>query len=366
MSSDGSQAMTFAMAGGGTGGHVIPSIAVARELKQKGHEVFFIGTRTGLEATLVPAAGLSIEWITIGGLMRVGAKQAFTTLFQLPASVWAARRMLKRRNVAAVFSMGGYVAAPVMAAAWWLGIPMVIMEPNAIPGITNRRLGRLARKVLVSFEAARPYFGNHPGVEVTGLPVRREFFEIGQREASEGDRLTVLVTGGSQGSRTLNQACEQAWPALKGSRYRIIHQAGRAQHRAIAERFAASGVEGEVVAFLPDMPKAFASADVVVCRSGAGTVSELAAAGKPSILVPFPFAADDHQTKNAEAMAQAGAARLVADKEMTGERLMEELGRLDGEQLRAMGVAARHLAKQGAAARAADLLIELGGAERGR
>ena len=344
------------MAGGGTGGHVIPSIAVARELKQSGHEVFFIGTRQGMEAKLVPAAGFPIDWIEISGLKRVAWRQTLSTIIKLPTSIWAARRILQRRGVNVVFSMGGYVAAPVMAAARLLSVPMAIMEPNAIPGVTNRRLGRIARRVLLTFEDAKPHFVRQT-VEVTGLPVRREFFAIPNRPL--GGHLSVLVTGGSQGSRTLNQACEQAWPAFKESRIRLIHQTGATHYAAIAARFAQAGVDGEIVPFIEDMPQTFSDVDVVVCRSGAGAVSELAAAGKPSILVPFPFAADDHQAKNAQALERIGAARFVRDQDMTGQRLIAELTALTAEQLEQMSAAARSFARPGAARRAAEILIEL-------
>jgi UDP-N-acetylglucosamine--N-acetylmuramyl-(pentapeptide) pyrophosphoryl-undecaprenol N-acetylglucosamine transferase len=347
---------TFAMAGGGTGGHVIPSIAVARELKQKGHEVFFIGTRQGMESKLVPDAGFALEWIEISGLKRVGWRKTLSTVVKLPPSIWAARAILRRRGARAVFSMGGYVAAPVMAAARMLRLPMAIMEPNAIPGVTNRRLGRIARKVLLAFEEAARYFPQ-ANIEVTGLPVRNEFFAIPTKLSAPP--LTVLVTGGSQGSRTLNQACEQAWPALREAHIRLIHQTGAAHYEAIAARFSQAGVEGEVVPFLSDMPKAFSQADVVVCRSGAGAISELAAAGKPSILVPFPFAADDHQAKNAQALEKLGAAKFVPDREMTGNRLIDELQALTPEKLNEMSLAARRFAKPGAAARAAELLIAM-------
>jgi UDP-N-acetylglucosamine--N-acetylmuramyl-(pentapeptide) pyrophosphoryl-undecaprenol N-acetylglucosamine transferase len=349
--------MRFAMAGGGTGGHVIPSIAVARELKQKGHEVFFIGTRQGYEARLVPESGFPIEWIEIGGLMRVGIRQTLRTLFQLPLSVVRCLWLLS--GVHAVFSMGGYVAAPVMLAAWLRGIPMIIMEPNAMPGVTNRRLGKVARRVLVTFEEAAAYFPAGR-VEVTGLPVRPEFFTVPTREPAMP--LTLLVTGGSQGSRRLNQAVEAAWPELRDSGTILIHQAGKTDFDSIRPRFAAAGVRGELVPFLADMPAAFAKADLVISRSGAGTVSELAAAGKPSILVPFPYAADDHQMKNAQALEKAGAAIVIRDQDFDGPRLMRELVKLDAATLQRMSQAARRFAKPGAAARAAELLEELGAA----
>jgi UDP-N-acetylglucosamine--N-acetylmuramyl-(pentapeptide) pyrophosphoryl-undecaprenol N-acetylglucosamine transferase len=347
--------MRFVMAGGGTGGHVIPSIAVARELEQMGHEVFFVGTRQGYEARLVPESGFRIEWIEIGGLMRVGLQQTLRTLMQLPISAVRCWQLLK--GVAGVFSMGGYVAAPVMIAAWLRRIPMVIMEPNAMPGVTNRRFGKVAQKVLVSFEEAAAYFPAGR-VEVTGLPVRREFFEIPDRE-SHGQPLTVLVTGGSQGSRRLNQAVEEAWPLLGNMGVYLIHQAGKTDYDAVLTKFRSAQVAGQLLPFIPDMPEAFSQADIVVCRSGAGTVSELAAAGKPSILIPFPFAADDHQMHNARALEKIGAAVVVRDQEMSGSRLARELAKLDSEALRAMAKAARSFAKPGAARRAAETLEEL-------
>ena len=230
-----------------------------------------------------------------------------------------------------------------------------------MPGLVNRRLGRFASRALLSFNEAARFFPDGRS-EISGLPVREEFFRVPAKP--RGDTLTVLITGGSQGSRTLNRATRESWPLFRDSALpvRLIHQTGRADHDEIARDFAAAGVQGHVEPFITDMPAAFTEADVIVCRSGAGAVAELAAAGKPSVLVPFPFAADDHQTRNAEAMQRAGAARLVHDREMNGRRLFEEITALaqapDG--LDRMGTAARGLARPGAAARAADLLENIG------
>ena len=352
----------FLMAGGGTGGHVIPALAVAKELRKRGHEVLFAGTREGLEARLVPAAGFDIEWIEIGGLKRVGAVQVFRTLGQLPVSVMQASRLIGSRRPAAVFSMGGYAAGPVVLAAWLRRLPVVVMEPNAMPGMTNRKMGRFAARALLSFPEATRYFP--PGrSEITGLPVRAEFFEI--RPKPRAGVFTVLITGGSRGSRTLNKAARESWPLFKEAvlPVRFIHQTGSEAWAGLETEFKTSGLEGDVAPFLDDMPAAFAAADIIVCRSGASAVAELAAAGKPSILVPFPFAADDHQLRNAEAMARAGAARLAPDNEMTGRRLFDELTGLAAEAgvLERMGAAARSLARPGAAQRAAGILEELSG-----
>ncbi len=346
---------SFVMAGGGTGGHVIPALAVARELRARGHTVRFIGTRGGIEAKLVPAAGFPIDWIEIGGLNRVGLRRMLTSLGELPVSIWEAARLLDRaKPVTAVFSMGGYVAGPVLIAALWKRLPVVVMEPNAVPGFTHRRLARFVARALVSFEETLRFFPKGRA-EVTGRPVDDAFFAIAPKPRA--DVATVLITGGSQGSRTLNRAAEESWPLWKKGSVRLIHQTGERAFAELASKFRASGMEGEISAFLEDMPRAFAEADVIVSRSG-GTVSEIAAAGKPSILVPLPTAADQHQLRNAQAFEKAGAARLVPDTEMTGARLVEEVNRLTSstELLAKMGEAARALARQGAAKRAADVL----------
>ncbi len=346
------------MAGGGTGGHVIPALAVARELKQRGHDVIFVWTARGMEAKLVPAEGFLLTLIDIGGLNRVGARKMISTLARLPFTTIGCGKLV--RGAAAVFSMGGYVAGPPVMAALLRRVPVVVMEPNAVPGFTNRVIGRFVTRALISFNETAARFPKGRTV-VTGLPVREEFFRIQPRP--RGDVLNILITGGSQGSGTLNRAARESWPLFReaGVPVRIVHQTGRAAFDALRQDFAHAGVPGEVVPFVADMPGAFRDADLVVCRAGAGAVSELAAAGKPAVLVPFPFAADDHQTRNAESMERAGAARMVLDKEMTGPKLVEtvlELAR-SRETLARMGEAARQFAHPGAAGKAADILEEV-------
>jgi UDP-N-acetylglucosamine--N-acetylmuramyl-(pentapeptide) pyrophosphoryl-undecaprenol N-acetylglucosamine transferase len=345
----------FLMAGGGTGGHVIPLLAVARELRRRGHAVYFVGTDRGLEAKLVPAEGFELKKIEVGGLNQVSTGQKVRTLTRLPLTTLGCMRLPAN----GVFSMGGYVAGPPVMAALLRRIPVVVMEPNAVPGFTNRIIGRFVARALVSFPETVAYFPKDR-TEITGLPVREEFFQIRPRQ--RGDVLNLLITGGSQGSRTLNRAARESWPLFRkaGFPVRIVHQTGATAFEEIRGAFAQSGLEGEIVRFITDMPAAFAEADVVVCRSGAGTVSELAAAGRPSILVPFPFAADDHQTRNAEAMERGGAGRLVRDAELTGEKLAASVIELASSSgtLERMGGAARVLARPGAAARTADILEE--------
>lgn len=350
---------TFVLTGGGTGGHVIPALAVGKELRRRGHRVVFIGTREGLESRLAPAEQVPIEFIGIGGLKRVGWKQTLRSARQLPSAIWTSMRYIRRHRPAAVFSMGGYAAGPPTLAAWLMRVPVILMEPNAVAGLANRCMAPLAARALVNFPEAAAFFPPSR-VEVVGLPVRPEFFHLPRKTA--GGKLTVLVTGGSQGSRRLNEAGRDSWPLFQrdGFAVRWIHQTGAQDYAQMAAAFAASGLEGEVAPFIEDMPQAFAQSDLVVCRSGAGAVAELAAAGKPSILVPFPFAADDHQLRNAEAMVRAGAARLIPDAACSGEALYQAIRELAKEPglLERMGAAAHILARPEALRRTAEILEE--------
>lgn len=352
--------MPFLMTGGGTGGHVIPGLAVARELRRRGHLPFFVGTMRGLEAKLVPAENFPIEWIEIGGLKGVGKAKALRTLWQLQSATRRAARIMDARRPRAVFSMGGYVAGPVMLAAVRKRIPIVVMEPNAMPGFTARHMARFVARALLSFEEAARYFPSGKTL-ITGLPVRAEFFALAPKPRT--GKLNVLITGGSQGSRSLNQAARQSWPLFRkaGFPISILHQSGSSMFAELDAGFAASGIEGQVVPFIEDMPAAFASADLVVCRSGAGAVAEVAAAGKPSVLVPFPLATDNHQLRNAQAFQRIGAACLLLDRDATGERLFQTITSLASEPqlLEKMGEAARRLAHPGAAEKAAGILEEL-------
>jgi UDP-N-acetylglucosamine--N-acetylmuramyl-(pentapeptide) pyrophosphoryl-undecaprenol N-acetylglucosamine transferase len=351
--------MTFLMAGGGTGGHVIPALAVAKELRVRGHQVYFVGTRAGMESRLVPAEGFELKIISIGGLNRVGYAQKLRTLARLPLATLGCLK----HSPSAVFSMGGYVAGPPVLAAMMRMRPVVVMEPNAAAGFTNRVIGRFVARALVSFEETARYFPQGR-TEVTGLPVREEFFRITPRQRSGA--LHLLITGGSQGSHTLNEAARRSWRKFVKANFpvSILHQTGTRDFEAIQAEFAGSGLSGQVVPFIQDMPQAFAEADLVICRAGAGAVSELAAAGKPSLLVPFPFAADDHQTSNAAAMQRGGAARLIPDSEFSGEKLFDTVRELaaGSATLQTMAAAARQFAKPGAARRAAEILEEVAAA----
>ncbi|MBV8707466.1 MAG: undecaprenyldiphospho-muramoylpentapeptide beta-N-acetylglucosaminyltransferase [Acidobacteriaceae bacterium] len=347
---------SFVLTGGGTGGHIFPALAVAQVLRDRGHRILFIGTREGMESRLVPEAGYDMEFIRSGALNRVGLRQQLQTAFQLPFGVLAASGILRQFRPRAVFSMGGFVAGPVILATSVGRIPLIVMEPNAVPGFANRVAARYVYRALLGFEVTRKWFPPSKS-EVTGLPVRPEFFALERKSSGE---FTVLITGGSRGSRTLNRASRESWPLFRssGAPIRIIHQTGTAEYEVLAGEFRRVGLPGEVAPFIRDMANAFRQADVIIGRAGAGAVNEIAAARMASVLVPFPFAANDHQRRNAEVMVEAGAARMVLDSELTGQRLFEEIEKLraDSAAIEAMRARVKQFAKPGAAERAADVL----------
>ncbi len=346
------------MAGGGTGGHVMPLLAVAEQLRTRGHSPYFIGTKTGFEARLVPERKFPIEYIEIGGFVGLGIARKLKLIYQLPLAILRCLASIRKNKPVACFSLGGYAAAPPVVASLLSGLPLVVMEPNAMPGVVNRWMGRFAYKALLSFSQAASFFPSR-AVEITGLPVREEFFAI-EAKPFTGE-LTLLVTGGSQGSQTLNNAVRDLWPLLHGFNVRLIHQCGFRQEEQLRQDFTQTCLKGEVKAFIQDMPAAYKAADLVLCRAGAGTVSELAAAGRPAILVPFPFAADDHQARNAEAVVEAGAGLMYRDTELTGQVLFKIIQDFmdNPASLASMADKATALRKTGAAARAADILLKL-------
>jgi len=346
------------MTGGGTGGHVFPALAVARVLRERGHQILFIGTQEGMESRLVPDDGFEMAFVRSGGLNRVGLRKQMRTAFQLPGGVAVAWRVLKRFAPDAVFSTGGFVAGPVSLAAIFSRTPLIVLEPNAVPGFANRRVARRVHKALLTFPSTAAWFPPSKS-EVIGYPVRPEFFLL---QPGQNTVFTVLITGGSRGARSLNRASRESWPLFKANNVpvRVVHQTGVAEHESLAQEFATTGLNGEVVPFIRNMVEAFAGADLVVGRAGAGAVSEIAAGGMPSVLVPLPFAADDHQRRNAETLVNAGAARMLLDSELSGARLFEvvETLRRDGAELQRMRERVRQFARPGAAERAAEVLEE--------
>jgi UDP-N-acetylglucosamine--N-acetylmuramyl-(pentapeptide) pyrophosphoryl-undecaprenol N-acetylglucosamine transferase len=350
-------ARTILIAAGGTGGHLFPGIAVADELRRRdpATRVVFAGTPRGLESRLVPRAGYELELLPILPLNGVGMARALRGVLALPWGMLRAAALVRRLRPAAVLGVGGYAGGPVVLAAALLGVHTVILEPNAKPGFTNRRLRPFVRRAACAYEEARAFFGAK-GV-VTGNPVRGGFAALPAR--SHAAPFTLLAFGGSQGSRVLNRALLAAVPHLPGGdRLRLVHQTGEAMRAEVAAGYARAGREDEVVAFLDDMEARFAQADLVLSRSGATTCAELTAAGKASVLVPFALATDDHQRINARALESAGAAVMVEERDLGGESLARAvLSVLESPQrLEAMERAARSLARPDAAARVADLL----------
>lgn len=354
--------MRVLIAGGGTGGHVIPALAVADVLRTDfGAEILFVGTARGLETRLAPQAGYRLELITVGQLNQVSLATRLKTLAALPGGIVDCFRILNRWQPQAVLGVGGYASGPAMLAALLKRIPTVAFEPNAVPGMTNRLVGRWVSCAAVNFAPALAYFRKG---EVTGIPVRAEFFAVSARPSESPPRL--LVFGGSQGARALNQTMpEIARELLAGlPGLTILHQAGERHVETTRAAYLSSGADPErwqVQAFLDDMPRQFAASDLVLARSGASTVAELAAAGKPSLLVPFPRAADDHQRRNAEAMVEAGAASMLLEERMTPAVLSAEIRFLlaGREELRQMGERARALARPDAASSIAQMVASL-------
>ena len=353
-------ARTFLIAAGGTGGHLFPGIAVADELRRRDPDtrVVFAGTPRGLESRIVPRAGYELVLLPILPLNGIGLARTVKGVLALPRALWQAGALVRRLRPRAVLGIGGYAGGPVVLLAALQRVPTVILEPNAKPGFTNRVLRPFVDRCACSYPEAAREFGAK-GV-ITGNPVRGGFATLPPKEHREP--YSLLVFGGSQGSRILNQAMLAALPFLPGpARLRIVHQTGEAMRGEVAAAYVAAGREAEVTAFLDDMEARFGQADLVVSRSGATSCAELTAAGKASVLVPFAQAADDHQRSNARAMEAAGASRMVEEKDLTGERLAAAVGEClaEPQRLRAMEDAARTLGKADAAARVADLL-ELG------
>jgi UDP-N-acetylglucosamine--N-acetylmuramyl-(pentapeptide) pyrophosphoryl-undecaprenol N-acetylglucosamine transferase len=340
--------MRAILAGGGTGGHVIPAIAIAQELQKRyDAEVMFVGTARGIENKLVPAAGFTLQLIKVGALNRVSLATRLKTLFDLPLAVLHARRMLQQFQPDVVIGVGGYASGPAMLAAILMRIPTVAFEPNVVPGFANRIVARWVSAAAVHFQETAEYF---PRVEVTGVPVRQAFFSVPEKRSGPP---TLLVFGGSQGARAVNQAVIQCLPDLiqRVPAVHIIHQTGERDYNQVQAAYQRTAASSEVQAFINDMPGAFARADLILCRSGASTVAEIAAAGKPAVFVPFPLAADDHQRVNAQALEKIGAAVVVEETRLHSLWLVDTLAALlqDQGRLQRMGEAARSLSHPNAA-----------------
>lgn len=349
----------WVIAGGGTGGHVTPALALAERIAASGASVLFIGSEHGLETRLVPEAGIELVALPSQQVMGRGLVGRLAALLAMLRACAAAWRQLGSFGADLVISVGGYASVPAVVAAWLRRIPVVLVEPNAIPGRANRAAARIAQRVFVQFEAAAAQLasaGSRDGVRTSGIPLRVQLIEAfreqpPRRAAAAPFRL--LVFGGSQGARQINEAMMEAAPKLAGTEAEIavFHQTGADDRERVAAAYAAADVAADVVDFESDMPSRYRWADLAVCRSGALTVAELALAGLPAIFVPYPFAADDHQAANARALADAGAARVLDSHSLTADELAQNVRELfaQPEALRSMSAAAEKLARPNAA-----------------
>jgi UDP-N-acetylglucosamine--N-acetylmuramyl-(pentapeptide) pyrophosphoryl-undecaprenol N-acetylglucosamine transferase len=354
---------TVLIMAGGTGGHVFPALAVAEVLRARSCRVVWLGTRRGIEARLVPAAGIPVEWVRVAGLRGKSLASWLGAPFRLLRALMDAHAAVRRCRPDVVLGLGGFVSGPGGLVARVLGRPLVIHEQNAVAGFTNRILARLADTVAEAFPGSFPA---GVGAVVVGNPVRREIEALPARARAPRARPRLLVFGGSQGAVALNRLLPAALALLGASeRPEVLHQTGVGRRDEVAAAYAAAGVAADVREFIDDMAAAYGWADLAVCRSGALTVAELAAAGLPGVLVPFPAAVDDHQTANARFLASRGAAMLLAEATLTAERLAEALRPLlasDPSRREAMAAAARAAARPGAAERLADLCLARVGA----
>ena len=355
---------TLMIAGGGTGGHIYPAIAIAREylVRDASRRVVFVGTEKGLEKQIVPRAGFPLEFISVGGLKGKGGLDLIRNLFRLPVGFLQAWRVVGRHRPGAVLGVGGYSSGPVLLAAAMRGIPTIVHEANAFPGLANRSLARFVTKVAIAFDEAAPRLGRKDAV-VTGNPIRAEFFTA-NRQPSTANRKRVLIFGGSQGSRILNETMSGALLFLARLKdlIDIVHQTGANNVDSVRQAYRQSAfTDARVVPYLDPMAEEIAAADLVVSRAGAMTVGELCAAGRAAILVPFAAATNNHQELNARVVERAGGALVITEKELTPERLAAAISAILGEagKTARMGEAARTLATPDATKKIVDLIDQI-------
>ena len=352
--------MKLLIAGGGTGGHVFPALAIAREWLSRGNEreVVLVGTQRGIEMKLVPQAGLLLETLRVAGLKGKGGATLLKNLAMLFPAMLDARRVLRKHKPIAAFGVGGYAAGPMLLAAWLGRVPNVIFEPNAEPGFTNKVLARISARIATGYEVSAQSWGKK--AIVTGCPVRPEFFSIVPRELEKPFRL--LITGGSQGALPINRVFVDAMDRLaaRKNELAIVHQTGEGDYNAVRTAYARREIHAEVVPFLTNMAERFAWADVIVCRAGAITAAEVAASGRAAIFIPFGRATDSHQLRNAQEMSRAGAGRLISESELTADKLTSEIFSLldQPQEIEKLAAAARGLARPNAALDIVNLIEE--------
>jgi UDP-N-acetylglucosamine--N-acetylmuramyl-(pentapeptide) pyrophosphoryl-undecaprenol N-acetylglucosamine transferase len=353
-------AMKLLIAGGGTGGHVIPAIAIAKEWLSRGkeREVVLVGTERGIEMKLVPQAGLPLETLRVAGLKGKGGATLLKNLAMLVPAMQDARRVLRKYKPIAAFGVGGYAAGPMMLATWLSHVPNVIFEPNAEPGLTNKLLAKLSTRIATGYEISARAWGKK--AVVTGCPVRAEFFSIAPRKLEKPFRL--LITGGSQGALPINRTFVDAMDQLAARKadLSIVHQTGERDYNAVRTAYARREINAEVAPFLTNMAERFSWADIIVCRAGAITAAEIAAAGRAAIFIPFGAATDSHQLRNAQEMQRAGAGRVITENELTAVRLTTEIFNLVDQphQIETQASAARSLARPAATRDIVNLIEE--------
>jgi len=360
--------MRLLVAGGGTGGHLFPGLALVEEVKTRHprNDVLFVGSARGIEAREVPKAGYPLQIIDVGPLKRMGVTGLIRGLLRVPRAFWQSVRILRQFDPDVVIGVGGYSSGPVLLAAWLMRKPTAIQEQNALPGFTNRTLGRFVDAIFIAFPQAEAKFPARK-THLLGNPIRRAFLDNYLHTKPASDRLSIFVTGGSQGAHVLNLRLAEALEVLApqiGPRLQVLHQTGVKDQPEMAARYAkleSTGLQAQAVAFIDDMPRAYAGADLLVCRAGATTIAELTVCKKPAILVPFPFAADDHQTVNARSMVEAGAAVLLPEKDLTAQKLAGEIRTLEADRNRLgrMSRASGVLGRPEAAREIADVCVSL-------
>ncbi len=352
--------MKILIAGGGTGGHLFPGVAIAEEFRRRNgtNNVLFIGTKRGLEARVLPQIGFALETLEVEGIKGRGIARSMAALAKIPPSLIQSSRIIRGFGPDVVIGVGGYASGPAVLAARFMGVPTAIAEQNAIPGETNKILGRFADRIFVSFPETARWFRTDR-VRVTGNPIRAAIAGAQRRQRKPGEPLGMLIFGGSQGAHRINLAVLEALPHLgdlKG-KIRIIHQTGKDDLEMVKKGYSDQAMEADVLPFITDMAAAYGKADLLVCRAGATSIAEITASGKAALFIPFPFAVNDHQTKNAELLVNRGAAEMIPERDLSGEslsgiirRLAEEPGRIEEME--------RNAASLGNARAAADIVDE--------
>ncbi|MEN6622440.1 MAG: undecaprenyldiphospho-muramoylpentapeptide beta-N-acetylglucosaminyltransferase [Smithella sp.] len=323
--------MRIVIAGGGTGGHLFPGIAIAEEFikRDKQAKVIFIGTQRGIENRVLGRSGYELRTIDDEGIKGRGIKALLKSLYQIPQSMWQSRNILKQFDPEIVIGVGGYASGPAVMAAYFMRVPTAIAEQNAVPGMTNKILGKVVDKIFLTYEDTAKSF-SPAKVIVSGNPVRAAFTNVHDLPKKKNDRCQLLIFGGSQGAAAINKNVVEMLPLLQNmkDKLHILHQTGAREVETVKAAYDRHGISADVTDFIVNMADAYRQADLIICRAGATSLAEITAAGKAPILIPFPYAIYDHQTKNARVLADAGAAMMINEKELNGNNLFEAVANL--------------------------------------